>query len=203
MQDLQNQELPTEISFTTTDVERMSTRKQIKLGWAQFVVVTAEKLLSKTGDYMFALTCKPLDSEKVPANITIRNNVILPFANPSVEGHVPKDTGGLNHQYLVSVAPEKFERFPRWDKNLNGYVRASTGEVIDKQAATTLRREINKAVATEMQRRWKDSDLFVNDMFYAQVVQNGQYRNMNNITSEPPPEADVRTADFIASSTDE
>jgi hypothetical protein len=207
MQETQTQyEVPAEINFTDADVKRAGSRPQLRVGiWAKFTVRgPATKSISSgqknPGSYVLSLNCAPTDAEGEPRSPTIRHNLYLPIVNPQVEGHFAPDTLGLCHQYLLAIGAKGITRYPRYDRNANGWVNQATGEVITKEQAETIKTGLDRAVMTEMKRRWADPDAFANDQFFAKVIldkKQQKYRNLDGITAEVPAGEELTTDSFV------
>lgn len=183
-----------DLQYSTDDVRKATYRPMLSLGWKRFVVVDAERKNSKTtGHLMLQLQVAPLDGPGDDAEAHephAFNNIVLPFKNPKVPGHEPPNTSYPCRIFLRALTPEDFPPVPL--RKGNGMWETHEGEILTDPEEVDRRKEQQTTLIFErLKEYWSNPTALVGETFYANVVQNGKYRNLDDVQAEPPGDAEV------------
>lgn len=184
-------DLPDEISFTESDVARMSVRRTLNEGWYRFIITDAKKKEAASGNLMLAVECAPLkdpEDANSKGTPTLRHNVILPFPNPNIEDHVAPDTGGIVRSFVLAIEGVAGV-IPRYDKETKTFL--INGDPVEKEVAATRNKEIDRAAMVAVQGYWKEPMQLNDCVFYAQVYQNGEFTNLKRLSNVLPDDAEL------------
>jgi hypothetical protein len=181
--------VPEDIDFNESDITRAAAKKTPRNGWYPFLVIDSKNAVAKSGHLMRTLTLNRLKDPTDAASKVgpaIRHNVIFPFTNKSVEGHKAPNTSGLCHAFFLALG-EELPEYPRFSRDENSWVH--DGAPIEKDEEPEIRREVTRKVFERGQEHWRDPGLMLNQMFYAELYQNGDYQNLRNIVPDLPEDA--------------
>lgn len=190
--------LPDEISFSEETIRSAAEKDTLAEGWYQFLIVQAERQLSKSGRYMLKLNCIPLAKENNPetkvSNLGIRHYVVLPHTNPAMEiddeAAEAKRQKSLGHnfgRFLRACFGSDEEGIPDNPKWIDG-VPTYRGEEIDPSEEQACRQEVARAIYDMGTSLWKpaNTDDLINLAFFGKVIENGQYMNIQTVSEEIP-----------------
>lgn len=187
-----------DISYDDKDVREAAHRPVISLGWKRFVVTDAERAESKLrddgkgGHLMLKLQVMPLDGDNVAHDPQVINNIVLPFKNPRVPGHQKPNTAYICLMFLRAIDPDAFPPTPT--SKGGGVWETHDGQLItDYNEVSRMREEQQALVFERLKEYWANPSALVEETFFATVKQNGQYRNLDSISAEPPPDEEVQT----------
>lgn len=183
--------IPTEISYNDDDIARMGRRAALPPGWHQFVVIDAQRDISKNNHLMLVLEVAALkDPTDASTKIkpTMRHRITLPLTNHSVPGHKAPNTKGFAHAFLMAIAFEGVLARPERDQEDN---LVFNGEIIDGEAAKEAYRSVDVSVADALITLWKSPELLVDEAFYGEVEENGDYSNIGAVAAELPQDASL------------
>lgn len=177
---------PTSIKFSPESVKKLSLKESGTPGWYRWIVTNAETQVAGTGSYMIVTNLSPLedvdDPNSVFKKLRVRNNIILPEENPEVDGHKAPNTIGLCHGFLMALYPDEIDDYPRFS---DGALRFK-GEEIEKAEEENYREEVTKQVTDKLEQLWLDPTPLVDEVFYAELFQNGDFSNIKSIRPELP-----------------
>lgn len=177
---------PTSVSFTPDAVKKLAAKEKATQGWYRWLITDAETKVAGTGSLMIVATCNPLvdpeDPNSIFKKIRVRNNIILPQENPDVADHKAPNTIGLCHGFLMSLYPDEIQDYPRFS---DGALRFN-GEEIEKAEEEQYREEVTKQVTDKLEALWLDPSPLVDEVFYAEAFDNGDFTNIRSIRQELP-----------------
>lgn len=172
-------EKPTDISFTSDDIAKHSTRPSLTDGWYQWICTQAETTVAKSGHLMIDTRNAPLaeadDPSSKVAKFAVRDNIILPFDNPNMADHKAPNTAGLCHAKLMAIFGE--DEIPDYPRVVDG-VLTYKGEEIQKVDEQAYREEVTALVFHKLQELWQDPTPLVDQAFFAKKIQNGEFSNL-------------------------
>lgn len=181
--------LPTSLSYTASDIRDASLRDELAYGWYRFKIGGAEaKEAESSGSLMVVLKCYPLkDPDDADSTTTpfVRHNLIMPTVNPNRDGHKKPNTVGMNHGFLRALHPDSMPDYPRREDGVFMY----KGEEIDPDATEEARMEVTTQLFSELDSLYRDPTLLIDEVFYAELYQNGDFLNLKNIRAELPDDA--------------
>lgn len=177
---------PTSVKFSQDAVKQLAAKDQTQGGWYRWIVTEAETKLAGTGSYMIVTKQSPLEDPDDPNSlfkrVTVRNNIILPMANPDVDGHEAPNTVGICHSFLMAIYPDEINDYPRWKDNALRY----QGKEIEKVEEEQYREEVTAQVIAKLEELWSDPSPLVDEVFYAEAFQNGDFTNLKATRQELP-----------------
>lgn len=180
-------EKPTDVNFTPEDIAKHSARPALTDGWYQWLCTDAQTTVAKSGHLMIDTRNAPLAEVDDPSSkvqkFAVRDNIILPFDNPNVEGHKAPNTAGLCHAKLLALFGE--DVIPDYPRVVDGVLQYK-GEEIEKAEEGEIRQEVTKLVFEKLQELWADPSTLVDQAFYGKKVQNGDYSNISTPRSALP-----------------
>lgn len=182
-------QVPQTIEWTDEDLRNAGKRDQLSLGWYAFMVTDVKNSVSKNGHLMQRLTLKALRDPQ-DANSTfgprVYHNVTLPFPNKGVAGHRPPNTTGICASTLRAAFGD-IPDYPR--KGDDGWTY--NDEAISQNEVDDIRANVNKTVWEKLKGLWVDGSPWKDCMFYAKMVENGEYRNLKAIQPTLPDGEDL------------
>lgn len=177
---------PTSVKFSPDAVKKLAAKEKATPGWYRWIITDAETKVAGTGSLMIVAVCAPLtdpdDPNTIFKKIRVRNNIILPQENPDVDGHKAPNTMGLCHSFLMSLYPDDIQDYPRFS---DGALRFN-GEEIEKAEEEKYREEVTQQTATKLEALWEDPSPLVDEVFYAEAFDNGDFTNIRQIRQELP-----------------
>lgn len=177
---------PTSVTFAPDAVKTLAAKDQTTPGLYRFIVTDAETKLAGTGSFMIVTKQSPLEDPEDPNSIfkrvVIRNNIILPMANPDVADHEAPNTIGICHSFLHALYPDEINDYPRWKDNCLQY----NGEEIEKAEEEQYREEVTAQTLAKLEELWKDPSPLIDECFYAEAFQNGDFTNLKKISADLP-----------------
>lgn len=179
---MQDKIIPEEIEFNDDDIARASRREPLPEGWYRFSITDATKDVSKNQHMMLKLTCAALaDPEDASSKIkpTQRHSITLCTRNTGVPGHEPPNTLGFCYIFLRAIEWEGLTLKPFKDENQDFIF---DGEIVDKETAAEGWRAADRSVFECLHKIWKDPSQLVDYVFYGQVIENGDYTNIDSKT---------------------
>lgn len=198
--------IPDRLDFSQAEINRMAKRKELANGKYRFKIVQAERTINeKSGNFSIVTQCSALrdpedaNSETKPY---ARNQLTLPKANPDVPGHKAPNTGGLMNSFFRALYPEDIPERPERGDDGNWYFK---GEAIERDQYEPCMQEIYAAVSEKMSAAWADPATLIGHVFYAEYGpdKTGQYKNIQNPSSELPDGWELTPADKFFDDADE
>lgn len=187
--------LPDEIDFTNADIERDMSRPKLRGNTVYWGKCTSAKKASwPKGSLYLEMVWNPLDSTGKTRGPSTRYKLTVPFANPNKPDVKIPNTIGFCHNFLNALYPEKYPRFPRFNK-ADGTFVTEDGQVVDKVTAQSIERQIVTSVREQVKLYWSNPQLLVNEVGYILITDN-QYREVKEVYSTAPVGIDVRLTDF-------
>jgi len=175
-----------DIKLTPENIAQMSQRQSLALGWYQFLVTEANAKVAKSGSLMIELRCAPLaetdDPNSKVAKLSLRNNIVLPVANPEVADHTPPNTIGIVVSALKALGVEGIEDYPR---QIDGQLTFK-GEAIEKAEEDEARQEVTELAVTKVLELYDNPSELVDCAFYGQVIEKDGFTNIAGMRSELP-----------------
>lgn len=193
--DMNNTELPDTIDFTNSDVDRDVAQKKLKPATCyQFKVGEAEKGASKNkGTLFLKMRVNPLDIEGNTRGPSTYYTIWLPFENKNVAGHQAPNTLWACHSFLSATYPKEYPTYPT--VQADGSWITADGQVVDKNLATSIKKEIAAKVRTRFQQYWQNPEELVGEVFFG-VTDVDDYRNVDKVGATPLNGMDVCYKNF-------
>jgi len=133
-----------------------------------------------------------LDADNQPCDPQVRHNLVLPFVNPRIPGHEAPNTSYIMRLVLEALYADEFPPLPVHKEG--GVWETHDGQLItDSDEITRLKEERADAVLAKCKDLWVNPDQLLEEVFYARVKQNGRYRNLDELSAEPPVDEEVQT----------
>ena len=166
----EEKQVPTDVKFDESDVERLSIYPHLADGYYKGVVRSVKNGVSKKGNIMQVLEVAPLDDADVPRRPTISLYLCPPINNPNLAGHVAPDwTVSKSQQYLRAVDAKNFPHFP---KREGAVFTNEFGNTMSVEEASITKKKLILKIGQEMQRRWKDPNIYEGETFFFKVTTN-------------------------------
>lgn len=194
----QSADVPEEISYTNEDLDRDMRRPRLRANTVYLgKVAFANKVVNKTGTLAIETVWNPLDPDKRARGPSARKKLTLPFANSKNSSAKIPDTLGFCHEDAHALYPERFPRYPK--RQRDGSYLTADGQVVNKETAISIERQIKKDVRDFWAAAWKNPATLVGEVAYFQV-EDTEWRGVNKIysTSELPDGVNVCMSDFAS-----
>ena len=180
--------VPTQISYTDSDINTAASRRVLRPGGYAFVVTSVDRAETKKGHMMLKCTVAPLKDPSngdSTASPTARHNLFVPIKNPTVEDHEAPNTLGLCHSFLRAIEWDgesgTIPPYPRFDGAAKTW--SLDGEDIDEKEAKTARHDAAAATIAAMVDIWNGPDTLKRYAFKAESFINGSFVNLRNFAS--------------------
>ncbi len=170
----QKYEVPETISFTPRDREqRWPILKEGNLRTR--VTRVSRGVNNDSANLYLELQLAPVRMDGSVGSPTVKRQLTVPLPNPDPKAvgrdgkpHTAPNTFGFCQEWLLAADPDNFQYFAK-KKTDTVYVTAA-GEEISKSAAYELNNMLRDKVFDEMERRWADPDIFLDEEVYIQVA---------------------------------
>lgn len=183
--------LPSSLSYTESDIRDASLRDELAFGWYRFKIGSAEtKEAESSGSLMIVLKCYPLkDPDDADSATTpfVRHNLIMPTVNPNRDGHKKPNTVGMNHSFLRALSPEGVPDYPR---RVDGVFMFQDAE-IEPGEQEEARMQVTTSVFERLDSLYQEPQQLIDEVFYAELYQNGDFLNLKNIRHDLPDDASL------------
>ena len=201
MTDISN-EIPETIDYDETEVNDMNSKPVLKEGWFKFLVTGHRKAVSKKGNLMRYLDCKPLAEDDSPFSQVASYRIMPPKANPNVPGHQKPNTALGCVFFAMSLDPS----FPWYAKKVPDSVptqwKTRDGDLVDKAGSDAIAKEVDKAVAKVTKDWWNNPDMLLDEVFFGRIEHNEgtdgkTYANIERTRAEAPEDEPVLYSDIV------
>jgi hypothetical protein len=147
---------PSLIGASAEDLAKRSAQKQLRSGFCFLLHPTFEEVTvsSNKGSILVNLTMAPCNEKFKACRPLVSHMIVLPFANPSIQGHVGPDTWKMCSEYL-SAEDENFEGYPHRVKGSKpAQYLCSDGHLCNAEENRIIRARVEAAVNERLKERY-------------------------------------------------
>lgn len=195
-------DFPTDVGFDDAMVTEASKKSTLSLGWFRWIIINSEKTISARkpkpknptemsgGNLMIVWHLRPL---KNPADATsaffmgTQNRSVLPLKCATNKNKAPKTVFFCQEFFRAALGSDIIPNYPKFDYETGRWYFKK--EVIDGKDEVAKREEVNRQIMQLSKDIWLDNakrEEFHGCAFYAELYQNGDWRNIRGINEELP-----------------